>query len=74
MEFACRSSKDNTEGVFTEGYEERRPLKMSSLDLVTLEGVRNEEKAGAGSRLSLFTSFSFILLSCRKTILSRGVC
>ena len=74
MEFAKRSSKDNTEGVPTESNEERRPLKMSSLDLVTLEGIHNEEKAGAGSRLSRFASFSFILLSHRKTVLSRGVC
>ena len=42
--------------------------------LGSLEGIRNEEKAGAGSRLSLFTSFSFISWVIGKTILSRGVC
>ena len=73
MDFSCRSSKDNTEGVFTKGNEERRPLKMSSRDLALSKEI-NEEKAGAGSRLSLFASFYFILLSRRKTVLSRGVC
>ena len=42
--------------------------------LGSLEGIRNDEEAEAGSRLSLFTSFSSVLLSRRKTVLSRGVC
>ena len=74
MEFAYRSSKDNSEGVHTENNEERRLPKNVVEGLVSLEGIRNEEKAGSGSRLSLFTSFSFVLLSRRKTVLSRGVC
>ena len=44
----------------TEANEGGRPLKMSSEEIDSLEGIRNEEKAGAGRRLSLFTSISSI--------------
>ena len=57
MEFACRSSKDNTDGVFTEGYEERRPLKMSSKDLVL------SKKYATRRKLKLDRDLIFLLVS-----------
>ena len=57
MEFACRSSKDNTEGVFTEGHEERRPLKMSSKDLVL------SKKYATRRKLELDQDLVFLLVS-----------
>ena len=57
MEFACGSSKDNTEGVFIEGYEERQPLKMSSKDLVL------SKKYATRRKLELDQDLVFLLVS-----------
>ena len=57
MKFACRSSKDNTEGVPTESYEGRRPLKMSSRDLALSKEYAMERK------LELDQDLVFLLVS-----------